>query len=125
MKTFTPAKISTLLLIGSTLATSLASADTLTGGLYSSKNLKVVEQALPEYPLLKDRAGKEGFVIVEFTVAPDGSVLEPAVKDTTAPAFSRAALTAINQWQFEPVVDAGTPVPVRTNMKFSFVPRTE
>lgn len=125
MKTFVPVKISGLLLIGSTIASSLSSADTLDGVLYNSKNLKVVEQTLPDYPLLKDRAGKDGFAIVEFTVAPDGSVVEPAVKDASATAFSRAALTAINQWQFEPVIDAGRAVPVRTNMKFSFVPRTE
>ncbi|MBU2097644.1 MAG: energy transducer TonB, partial [Gammaproteobacteria bacterium] len=36
--------------------------------------------------------------------------------------FSRAALAAIEEWKFEPVVaEAGEAVPVRTSMRFSFV----
>ena len=107
-----------------TLATS-ASADTAPDKFFSSKQLTVVEKVTPAYPLFADRTGRDGHAIVEFTVAPDGSVTAPAVRESSAPMFSRAALEAIESWQFEPVIDNGIAVPVRTNVKFSFVPRTE
>jgi len=102
-----------------------ADANTSTGKYLSSKSLKVVEQVAPAYPRFADIAGVDGYVVLEFTVAADGSVAEPSVSDASSDLFSRAALDAIAGWQFEPVVDNGVAVPVRTNVKFSFVPRTE
>ena len=106
------------------LATS-AQANTSTGKYLSSKSLKVVEQVAPSYPRFADIAGVDGYVVLEFTVAADGSVAEPTVSDSSSNVFTRAALDAIEGWQFEPVVDNGVAVPVRTNVKFSFVPRSE
>ncbi len=108
-----------------TLATSAATADSAPDKLFSSKQLTVVEQVTPVYPLFADRTGRDGHAIVEFTVAPDGSVTAPAVREASGRMFSRAALEAIESWHFEPVMDNGIAVPVRTNVKFSFVPRTE
>jgi len=100
-------------------------ANTATGKYLSSKQLKVVEQVAPDYPRFADIAGVDGYVVLEFTVSADGSVAEPTVSESSSTLFTRAALTAIEGWQFEPVVDNGVAVPVRTNVKFSFVPRTE
>ena len=126
MKLLTPAKISALMLLGSALATTAATADDVaTGMYYSSKNLKVVEQVLPAYPRYKELSGKDGYAVVDFTVNADGSVAAPAIRDSSSGVFSKAALTAIYEWQFEPVLDASMPIPVRSSMKFSFVPREQ
>lgn len=92
--------------------------------LFSSKELRVVEQAIPEYPRRAELSGIEGYTVVEFTVLPDGSVASPAIAQSNSRLFTRAALEAIEAWKFEPVVaDSGEAIPVRTTMKFSFVGR--
>jgi protein TonB len=91
----------------------------------SSSKLKVLEQVSPAYPRFADMAGVDGYVLLEFTVAPDGSVVTPAVTEASSGHFTQSALNAISRWQFEPVMDNGVAVPVRSNMKFSFVPRSE
>ena len=89
---------------------------------YSSKNLRPVETAIPEYPRVAQMSGIEGYTVVEFTVMPDGSVAEPAIADSSFHLFSRAALAAIESWKFEPVAaEAGEAIPVRSSLKFSFV----
>lgn len=91
---------------------------------YSSKDLRAVEVSIPEYPRRAELSGVEGYTIVEFTVMPDGSVVAPAVKVSNSRLFSRAALAAIEEWKFEPVIaDAGEAIPVRSSLKFNFVGR--
>ncbi|MDO9477809.1 MAG: energy transducer TonB [Pseudohongiella sp.] len=108
-------------LVGSSLISIGASADTTE--LYkSSKELRAVETSIPEYPRRAELSGVEGYTVVEFTVMPDGTVSEPAIAESSYRAFSRAALAAIGDWKFEPVIaDAGEAVTVRTSMKFSFI----
>jgi len=106
------------------VAAASASADEVPNMYMSSKQLKVVEQVSPDYPRFADMAGVDGYVLVEFTVSSDGSVMTPAIAESSSGHFSESALSAISRWQFEPVMDNGVAVPVRSNMKFSFVPRT-
>lgn len=90
--------------------------------LYSSKNLRAVAQTVPDYPRRAEISGIEGYTVVEFTVMPDGSVAEPAVRDSSYREFTRATMEAIESWKFEPVIaEAGEAVPVRSVMRFSFV----
>jgi protein TonB len=105
-------------------AAATASADEMPSKYLSSTQLKVVEQVAPAYPRFADMAGVDGYVLLEFTVGPDGSVLTPTVAEASSGHFTESALNAISRWQFEPVLDNGVAVPVRSNMKFSFVPRT-
>tara|TARA_R110002072_G_scaffold271208_1_gene431145 strand:- start:3577 stop:3954 length:378 start_codon:yes stop_codon:yes gene_type:complete len=109
--------------VGSALAAGSASAQT-PDMMFSSKDLRVVEQSLPEYPRRAQLSGIEGYAVVEFTVLADGSVSSPAIAESNSQLFTRASLAAIESWKFEPVVaDAGVAVPVRTAMRFSFVGR--
>lgn len=105
-------------------AATTVSADEMPSKYLSSTKLKVIEQVSPAYPRFADMAGVDGYVLLEFTVAPDGSVVTPAVAEASSGHFTQSALNAIAGWQFEPVMDNGVAVPVRSNMKFSFVPRT-
>lgn len=92
--------------------------------LYSSKDLRAVEVSIPEYPRRAELSGVEGYTIIDFTVLPDGSVVEPAVRVSNSRLFSRAALAAIEEWKFEPVVaEAGEAIQVRSSLKFNFVGR--
>lgn len=111
----------TLALLAS--ATSV-SADTVPA-LVSTKALKAIATELPDYPRFADAMFVEGYAVLQFTVAPDGSVIEPAVRDYSSNEFTEAALEAVESWKFEPVYQDGVAVPVRTAVKFSFVPRTE
>lgn len=106
-------------------AATTVSADEVASMYLSSSKLKVVEQVSPTYPRFAEMTGVDGYVLLEFTVAPDGSVVTPAVAEASSSQFSQSALNAISRWQFEPVMDNGVAVPVRSNVKFSFVPRTE
>lgn len=89
---------------------------------YSSKDLRALETSIPAYPRRAEMSGVEGFTVVEFTVMPDGSVAEPAVARSNYRLFSRAALAAIEEWKFEPVLaSAGEAMPVRSSVRFNFV----
>lgn len=110
-----------LSLIGAVVLGTSASADT-TSEFFSSKELRALETSIPEYPRRAELSGVEGYTVIEFTVMPDGSVSEPAIAESSYRLFSRAALAAISDWKFEPVIaEAGQAIPVRTSMKFSFV----
>jgi TonB family protein len=116
----------------SALIIAVAAGSLLTGSVhanpaelfYSSKDLRAVEVSIPEYPRRAELSGVEGYTVVEFTVMPDGSVVEPSIRVSNSRLFSRAALAAIEEWKFEPVIaDAGEAIPVRSSLKFNFVGR--
>ena len=75
----------------------------------------------PRYPRRAARLQIEGFVIVEFTITPDGNVVEPVVVESEPlRVFDEAALRAIVQWKFEPRVDRGQAVEARVKQRIEF-----
>ena len=65
----------------------------------------------PEYPLQARRAGKEGEVVLRYTLDDQGFVEDPAVLDVKGGnIFSRAAIKALKQWRFAPRFIDGKPV---------------
>lgn len=57
----------------------------------------------PQYPPRALRAGIEGNVTVEFTIAKDGSVKDPEIVSANPEnIFNDAVLRAIQRWKFEP-----------------------
>lgn len=101
------------------------SAESISGTLINARLLTPVDAPPPEYPKHADTIGIDGYAILEFTVAPDGRVASPEVRSHSSAVFSKAAIEAVETWQFEPVYENGVAVPIRTGYKFSFVPRTE
>ena len=70
--------------------------------------MRIVSAPSPRYPPEALRAGTSGEVLVEITVAPDGSVTSARVVRATPPrVFDREALNAVRRWKFEPI-DAAT-----------------
>jgi len=74
-------------------------------------------RVLPVYPARAQERGIEGYVIVEFSIAPDGTVKDAVVLESEpAKIFDRAALRAIAKWKYKPKVEDGVAVE-RTGIK--------
>lgn len=76
----------------------------------------------PEYPHDMERAGMNGSVTVEFTVAADGQVQDTKVQKATHAEFSESVLTAMKTWRFHPLAKMGPgyPNPIRLVARIDF-----
>ena len=65
----------------------------------------------PDYPPRARQRGIEGYVDIEFTISPVGTV-QNAVVIGAEPTyiFDRAALRAIRKWKYNPKIEGGVPV---------------
>jgi TonB family protein len=70
-----------------------------------------IRDVAPIYPDEARNANVRGVVILEITVGVDGSVTNTRVL-RSIPLLDAAALDAVRQWQYQPVLMNGTPVPV-------------
>lgn len=83
-----------------------AAAQTATA---SAADLRPISTPAPRYPPEALRAGTSGEVLVEFTVAPDGTVANARVVRANPPRiFDREAVNAVRRWRFQPVGNAVT-----------------
>lgn len=75
----------------------------------------------PRYPVQAQRANQEGYVVVKFTVRPDG---RPADVEVTSSEprriFDRAATDAVERWKFKPALRDGKPVPSTVTNRIDF-----
>lgn len=77
-----------------------------------------IQRVSPEYPVRARVAGQQGYVLVEFTVRPDGRVSEVKVADSRPRrVFDRAATRAIKGWRFDPSTVTGAE---RVSQRFDF-----
>jgi periplasmic protein TonB len=84
----------------------------------TASDLRAISTPSPKYPLEAQRAGVSGEVLVEFTVATDGSVSAARVVRGNPPrTFDREALSAVKRWRFQPVAS-----PVTTRRTIGFKP---
>jgi TonB family protein len=84
--------------------------------------LKRVREVAPVYPRAAQRDGTQGWVQVEFTIAPDGSTQDLRVRNSEpAQVFDKAALDSVSRWRFEPVRKNGAPVAQRAVLQVKFV----
>jgi protein TonB len=82
---------------------------------------EVVKTSPPEYPPDAVRKHQEGWVEVEFTVMPDGSVANATVVNANpARIFNSAALRAVERWTFKPRTDNGTPTQEKMRRRIEF-----
>ena len=84
--------------------------------------LKRVREVAPVYPREAARAGTEGWVQVEFTIAPDGTTHDLQVRDSAPKlVFDSAAIDSVSKWRFEPIRKDGAPVTQRAVLQVRFV----
>lgn len=86
------------------------------GGVPAPQKMVDVPPVLPDAAA---RAGVRGVVILEITVAPDGTVRNPRVL-RSIPLLDAAALDAVRQWRYSPPMVNGTPVPVVMTVSIPF-----
>jgi periplasmic protein TonB len=68
----------------------------------------LVERVEPEYPPIAVRAKVQGVVILEAVVDPDGLVEDVRVL-RSIPLLDKAAIAAVRQWRYSPLLLNGTP----------------
>jgi protein TonB len=82
---------------------------------------ELVKSAAPEYPREAYIKHTEGWVEVEFTVTPDGTVTNATVAGANPPrVFNEAAMRAVQRWTFKPKLDNGKPVEERMKRRIEF-----
>lgn len=91
------------------------------GGVVAASTLERTRYVAPQYPPAALRAGRTGWVDLEFTVAADGTVKDVrAVRSEPGELFTEAAVEAVRRWRYRPVERAGTAVEQRARLRVRF-----
>lgn len=70
-----------------------------------------LQTIVPQYPRAALQRGLEGWVEVQFTIALDGSVVDPIIVHAQPrKVFDRAVLTALKEWRYQPQTFNNNPV---------------
>jgi TonB family protein len=89
--------------------------------LIPASQLTLLKSVQPTYPTRAVNGKIEGWVDVEFTVAETGKVKDVSVRATSNPSvFEDAAVKAVSQWRYKPVLRDAQPVPVRSQIRVRF-----
>jgi protein TonB len=89
----------------------LAEATAMSGGGGSDSDVVPLVRVDPEYPPRAKQQKIEGYVELEFTISPVGTIKDPFVIGADPPfVFDRAALRAIRRWRYNPKVEKGKAV---------------
>jgi TonB family protein len=86
----------------------------------SDENLSLFVHPTPIYP--HEFKGHEvpGKALISVLVDRNGAVRRASVKSATRPEFGRAALAAVSQWRFLPVIRGGVPQEIVADIPFNF-----
>jgi TonB family protein len=102
------------------LDTALARQHFMTN-LIPASQLTVLKSVQPIYPSKAEGKKLEGWVDVEFTVTETGKVQDVAVRAASVPGvFDEAAVKAVSQWRYQPILRDAKPMPVRTQLRIRF-----
>jgi TonB family protein len=86
-----------------------------------ANSLKRLEYVAPQYPILPRMSRGTGWVELEFTVRTDGSTGDIVVTNSSPRrTFDNAAMIAVAQWRYEPVIRNGQPVEQRAAVRIRF-----
>jgi TonB family protein len=89
--------------------------------LVPANQLTLLKSVQPNYPAKALNNKLEGWVDVEFTVSEAGKVQDVAVRAASVPGvFEDAAVKAVSQWRYQPILRDARPVPVRTQIRIRF-----
>jgi protein TonB len=86
-----------------------------------ANSLKRIEYVAPQYPILSRMARGNGWVELEFTVRADGSTGDIVVTNSSPRrTFDNAAMVAVAQWRYQPVMRDGKAVEQRAAVRIRF-----
>ena len=85
-------------------------------------DLTLVKSVKPVYPAKANLSKIQGWVELDFTVAESGAVQDIAVHAVSAPGvFEGAAISALSQWRYKPVLVDSIPTAQRARTRIRFV----
>jgi TonB family protein len=91
--------------------------------LAEAGELQRTRYVAPEYPDVAEKLGRKGLVELEFIVRADGSVANVTVVHAEpAGVFDAAAVKAVRQWRYRPVLRDGHAVEQRARLRINFAP---
>jgi len=89
--------------------------------LVPANQLTLLKSVQPAYPAKAEGKKLEGWVDLEFTVSEAGKVQDVSVRAASTPGvFEEAAVKAVSQWRYQPILRDARPVPVRTEIRVRF-----
>jgi TonB family protein len=87
----------------------------------AANDLDLVKSVKPLYPAKAEVSQTEGWVELDFTVAENGAVKDIAVHAANPPgAFDSAAINALSQWRYKPVLKDARPTAQRARIRIRF-----
>ena len=90
-------RIGLLLVLGAALP-----IDTLAQRETTGTSAQPIKQLKPQFPASEFSRGREGWVLLNYTVGDDGIVVDSSIDDSSgSDAFNNAALKAVRDWRFE------------------------
>jgi len=90
-------------------------------GPVSVSSLKRTKYVAPKFPRAAQRRNLSGWVDIIFTVDIDGTVADISIRDSDpGDVFVNAATNAIEDWEFEPVIEDGVAVQKRAAVRLMF-----
>ena len=82
--------------------------------------LQLIKKVEPIYPALMLAAKQQGTVVLDAIIHPDGTIGDIRILQPLSPLFDRAAIAAVKQWQYTPLVLNGIPTPFVLTVTFNF-----
>jgi TonB family protein len=102
--------------------TAAAARQQFLANVVAAGDLTLVKSVKPIYPTRANLSKIQGWVDLEFTVAESGAVKNIAVHAASAPGvFEGAAISALSQWRYQPVVRDAKNVAQRASVRIRFV----
>jgi TonB family protein len=86
--------------------------------------LKPIHTVTPAYPEELRREGVQGQVEAQVAIDEEGAVLGVGITRSLHPYLDFAAVQALRQWKFEPIIQNGKPIPVTVTLVVKFDPET-
>jgi protein TonB len=83
----------------------------------------VLSQTPLSYPIEAMRQGARGEVVIDVSIAIDGSVVDTTVEHSSGyRSLDAAAMRSIRHWRFNPARRDGQPVPTTLRIPIDFTP---
>jgi len=81
---------------------------------------KKVKHVPPVYPQAAKESGKSGTVVVEVVLSPSGKPVKTSIKTSIDPDLDRAAMEAVQQWEYTPTLVLGQACPTVLDVSVRF-----
>ena len=89
--------------------------------IVAASDLELVKTVRPLYPTRAEAKQTEGWVELDFTVTESGEVRDIALHAANPPGvFDSAAVNALSQWRYKPVLKDAKPAPQRSRIRIRF-----